>query len=56
MSTLAPVIRPTSECQLGNGSRKSSPIRNAKISPTHGTPLLLTLPKICGEYRFLARP
>ena len=39
MSTLAPVITPTSERQLGNGSRKSSPNRNAQISPTHGTPL-----------------
>ena len=48
ISTLAPVIRPTSECQLGNGSRNSSPIRNAKISPTHGMPFLSTLPKICG--------
>ena len=48
ISTLAPVIRPTSECQLGNGSRKSRPNRNAKISPTHGMPLAETLPKICG--------
>src|SRR6516165_6241905 len=56
ISTLAPVIRPTSECQLGNGSRKSRPIRNAPISPTHGMPLGLTLPKIWGAYRFLARP
>jgi hypothetical protein len=48
MSTLAPTMMPTSERQLGKGSRKSSPNRNAKISPTHGTPLLLTLPKICG--------
>ena len=29
---------------------------NAAISPTHGMPLLLTRPKICGKYRFLARP
>ena len=56
MSTLAPVIRPTSERQLGNGSRNSSPNRNAKISPTHGTPLASVLAKICGTYRFLARP
>ena len=56
ISTLAPVIMPTSERQLGNGSRKSSPNRNAKISPTHGTPLALTRPKNCGAYRFLARP
>ena len=25
MSTLAPAMMPTSECQLGNGSRKNSP-------------------------------
>src|SRR5690242_21785132 len=54
MSTLAPVIRPTSECQLGNGSRKNSPMMKAAISPTHGMPLLLTRPKICGMYRFRA--
>src|SRR5260370_30284031 len=56
ISTLAPVIRPTSECQLGNGSRKSSPNKNAKISPTHGTPLAVVLLKNCGAYRFLAGP
>jgi hypothetical protein len=56
MSTLAPTMMPTSERQLGNGSRKISPNRNAKMSPTHGTPLLLTLSNICGAYRFLARP
>src|SRR5215467_4269918 len=54
--TLARVIRVTSECQLGNGSRKTSPTMNAKMTPTHGTPLALTLPKIEGKYRFLARP
>jgi len=42
------VIRPTIERQLGNGSRKNSPKMNAKISPIHGMPFLLTLPKICG--------
>src|SRR5258708_969031 len=36
ISTLAPVMRPTSERQLGNGSRKNSPNTNAKSSPTHG--------------------
>jgi len=46
----------TSECQLGNGSRKIRPNRNAPISPTHGMPFLLTLVKTCGAYRFLARP
>jgi hypothetical protein len=31
ISTLAPVIRPTRECQLGNGSKKNSPMMNAVI-------------------------
>src|SRR5215475_10227358 len=48
ISTLAPVMMPTIERQLGNGSRKTSPNRNAKMSPTHGTPLPLTRSKPCG--------
>src|SRR5260370_17836014 len=56
ISTLAPVIRPTSECHLGNGSRKSSPNKNAKITPTHGTPLALHLLQTFGAYRFLRGP
>ena len=56
MSTLALVTRPTSDCQLGNGSRKNRPNTNAAIRLNHGTPLLLTAWKICGKYLFLARP
>src|SRR5713101_6035534 len=56
ISTEAEVTRPTSECQLGKGSRKSRPNRNARIRLTHGTPRLSTLAKICGKYRFLASP
>ena len=48
MSTLAPVTRETSECQLGNGSRNTSPNRKAKIRLTHGTPAALVRAKICG--------
>src|SRR5262252_4319627 len=56
ISTLAEVTRPTSECQLGNGSRKNSPATNARSRLTHGTPRASVLWKICGKYRFLARP
>ena len=44
----AEVTRPTSECQLGNGSRNSSPNRNAMIRLNHGMPFLSTLAKSCG--------
>src|SRR5262252_10531885 len=54
--TLARVIRVTSECQLGNGSRKNRPTTNANRTPTQGTPLALVRAKIVGKYRFLARP
>src|SRR6266581_4287039 len=56
ISTLAAVIRPTSECQLGNGSRKNNPTTNAARTPNHGTPFGLVLSNTCGKYRFLARP
>src|SRR5215468_5124625 len=56
ISTLAEVTSPTSDFQLGNGSRNSKPAPNAKIRLTHGIPRLSTQPKICGKYRFLARP
>src|SRR4051794_26163891 len=38
MSTLALVIRPTNDCQLGNGRKQMQPATNAAIRPTHGTP------------------
>src|ERR1700749_5233925 len=56
ISTEAPVIRPTSECQLGKGSRKNSPTMNAAIRPTHGMPRLSVLVNTGGEYRLLTRP
>src|SRR3954452_12204361 len=37
MSTLALVIRPTRDCQLGNGRKQMHPTMNAAISPAHGT-------------------
>ena len=49
ISTLALVTRLTRECQLGNGSRKTSPAKNATIRLIHGTPFLSTLVKACGK-------
>ena len=52
MSTEAPVTRPTSECQLGNGSRKTRPPMKARIRLTHGTPRLSVLVRIGGKYGY----
>src|SRR6478609_10416570 len=38
ISTEALVIRPTSDCQLGNGRKQMHPVTNAAISPNQGTP------------------
>src|ERR1700733_1599696 len=40
ISTDAEVTRPTSDFQLGNGSRNSRPSKNARIRLNHGTPFL----------------
>src|SRR6476619_5569403 len=37
ISTLALVIRPTSDCQLGNGRKQMQPTMNEVITPAHGT-------------------
>ena len=37
MSTLALVMSPTSDFQLGNGRKQMQPVMKAAISPTHGT-------------------
>src|SRR6478672_4646100 len=37
ISTLALVISPTSDCQLGNGRKQMHPTTNEVITPTHGT-------------------
>ena len=42
ISTLALVISPTSDCQLGNGRKQMQPVTKAAIRPTHGTPRSLT--------------
>src|SRR5436190_5653151 len=38
MSTLAAVIKPTSDVQLGNGRKQTQPTTKAVIRPNHGTP------------------
>src|SRR3954453_14181577 len=48
MSTLALVISPTSDCQLGNGRKQMQPVTKAAIRPTHGTPRWLTHSKAVG--------
>src|SRR4051812_40875333 len=48
MSTEALVIRPTRDCQLGNGRKQMQPVTKAAISPTHGTPRALVHSKIDG--------
>ena len=40
ISTLALVISPTSDLQLGNGRKQTQPTTNAVMRPTHGTPRL----------------
>src|SRR3954451_10539961 len=42
MSTLALVIRPTSDCQLGNGRKQMQPTTNDVITPNQGTPRSLS--------------
>src|SRR3954452_23039547 len=41
ISTEALVIRPTSDCQDGNGRKQMHPVTNAATRPTHGTPRAL---------------
>jgi hypothetical protein len=48
MRTLALVIRPTSDCQLGNGRKQTQPITKALTTPNQGTPRVLSRSKICG--------
>src|SRR5919205_2644290 len=38
ISTLALVIRPTRDCQLGKGRKQMQPVMKAARQPTHGTP------------------
>src|SRR3954469_3140544 len=38
INTLALVISPTRDCQLGNGRKQMQPVTKAAMRPTHGTP------------------
>src|SRR3954453_4047117 len=42
ISTLALVISPTSDCQLGKGRKQMQPTTKAVITPTQGTRALLS--------------
>src|SRR4029079_1275950 len=42
INTLALVISPTRDCQLGKGKKQMHPVTNAALSPTPGTPRSLT--------------
>src|SRR5437773_1409310 len=46
--TLALVIRPISDCQLGNGRKQTHPMMNAKSTPSHGTLLRLSRSNMTG--------
>src|SRR3954449_9839959 len=48
ISTDALVIRPTSDCQLGNGRKQMQPVTKAAIRPTQGTPRALVHSKAEG--------
>src|SRR5262245_11573674 len=54
--TLALVIRPTSDCQLGNGRKHMQPTTNANRTPNHGTPRALSRSKIVGTYPLRLSP
>src|SRR6478735_9535548 len=49
ISTLALVISPTSDCQLGNGKKQMHPVTKAAISPTHGTARAFRRSYHCGK-------
>src|SRR3954447_17392519 len=56
MSTLAAVIRPTSDVQLGNGRKQTQPTTKAVISPNHGTPRLSVASYTVGKSPLPLRP
>src|SRR3954447_7349131 len=49
ISTLALVIRPTSDCQLGNGRKRMHPTTNEVITPAQGTLRLFSRSYHCGK-------
>src|SRR5262245_22672758 len=49
IKTLALVIRPTRDCQLGNGRKQMQPTTNDVMTPSQGTPALLVRSKATGK-------
>src|SRR4051812_24586819 len=49
ISTLALVMRPTSDCQLGNGRKQMHPTTNEVITPAQGTLRLFSRSYHCGK-------
>src|SRR3954468_1224850 len=49
ISTLALVISPTSDCQLGNGRKQMQPVTNEVMTPAHGTQRALSRSYACGK-------
>src|SRR4051794_6758729 len=56
ISTLALVIRPTSDCQLGKGRKQMQPTTNEVITPTHGTARSFSRSYHWGKYPLRDRP
>ena len=56
MRTLAAVISPTSDVQLGNGRKQTHPTTKAVTNPNHGTPRRSVASYTVGKYPFRLRP
>src|SRR3954467_196539 len=56
ISTLALVIRPTSDCQLGNGRKQMQPTMNDVITPTQGPRASLSRSNHTGKYPLRLSP
>src|SRR3954449_217433 len=56
INTLALVIRPTRDCQLGKGRKQMQPVTKAAMSPTQGTPRSLTHSNGVGTYPLRESP
>src|SRR4051794_40285250 len=49
INTLALVIKPTSDCQLGNGRKQMQPTTNEVMRPNHGTRRFVVRSKTSGK-------
>src|SRR3954468_23311686 len=56
ISTLAAVISPTSDVQLGNGRKQTQPTTNAVMRPNHGTPRRSVASYAVGQWPLRLRP